>query len=595
MNTKRIGDYGLIGNKRTAALVGVDGSIEWFCYPRFDSPSVFAAILDEERGGRFVLHPTSPCSSTQVYLHGTNILITTFKCETGELTLTDFMPCYEKDDRLVQLNEIHRIAFCAWGEVEVELIFEPRPDYARKTAELGRSEHGISVSGFPIFLSLPPGGDLRLGQSDARAQFRLRKGEEAVFTFRAGNDADVVPLRPGEKLEETARYWKSQAQEGSFYGQWREAILRSYLALHLLIYEPSGAIIAAPTTSLPEAIGGERNWDYRFAWLRDASLTIGAFSAMGHKDEAVGFMGWLSRVCSLRGPEGQTLYGIDRESSLDEHVLEGLSGYRGSKPVRIGNAAYRQRQLDIFGELLDAAWNYLDIRGTVSEGLWLVLQDYANAACRYWKEPDSGIWEMRSPPRHYVHSKLMCWVALNRAIRIARTLGRTQMLPVWERNESEIKQDILARGWKPEARAFTQHYDTFALDSSLLLIPVYGFLPASDSRVMSTVYRIRDELNANGLVMRYDRREVDDGVRDGEGAFLACSLWLVRALVRMDKLEEAVQLYERILACGNHVGLFSEMVDSRTGEQLGNFPLALTHLNVILAGLELDQATLWGW
>ena len=401
--------------------------------------------------------------------------------------------------------------------------------------------------------------------------------------------------RTAQKLADTRKFWESEATGGTFYGLWREAILRSYLALHLLIHEPAGAIIAAPTTSLPEEIRGERNWDYRYAWLRDASLTLSAFSLMGHKDEAVRFMTWLSRVCSISGPAGQTLYGIDFGSPPEEEILGHLRGFQNSRPVRIGNAAYHQRQFDVFGEVLEAAYNYVNIRGSLSRDTWRLLEDYVDSASRNWREPDSGIWEMRGSPYHFVHSKLMCWVALDRGIKIGHSLGYRRKLRRWERTAGSVREDILRRGWRAERQAFTQHYETDALDASVLLMPVYGFLPATDARVVSTVERIREELSSNGLLLRYDQRTVDDGLKGSEGAFLACSAWMVRDLIRLNRLDEAVDLYERILRCGNHVGLFSEMADPRTGEALGNFPLALTHLNVIMAGLELDQAMLWGW
>lgn len=590
-----ISDYGLIGNKLSAALVSTQGSIDWYCPQRFDSPSVFAAILDTG-GGKFRISPLNPFDSRQVYLPNTNILRTSFETETGKVSLTDFMPCYRsRDGRLVQINQIHRLVECSDGKVELEAIFEPRPDYARGSTALTLRKHGILVQNNPEPLALSSSVKFKLQGNAASSRFTLNKGEKAEFVLHFGEPWPPALYNVDGRLEKTKSYWEDEARGGTFYGLWREAILRSYLALHLLIYHPTGAIIAAPTASLPEEIGGGRNWDYRYAWLRDASLTLSAFSLMGHKDEAAGFMNWLSKVCSIRGPEGQTLHSIDFKTPPNEQALDHLSGYRNSRPVRIGNAAYLQHQLDVFGEVLEAAYNYLSIRGYISLSTWRLLEAYVDSAYRHWREPDSGIWEVRSSPSHFIHSKLMCWVAIDRGIKIGEKLGYHKSLKRWEQTAGEIKEDILSRGWNARRGAFTQHYDTEALDANVLLMPVYGFLPASDERMASTIARIQAELSWNGLLRRYDQNQVDDGLMGGEGAFLACSTWLVRNLIRLNKLDEAVQLYERILRQGNHLGLFSEMVNPDTGECLGNFPQALTHLNIIIAGLELNQATLWGW
>jgi GH15 family glucan-1,4-alpha-glucosidase len=366
--------------------------------------------------------------------------------------------------------------------------------------------------------------------------------------------------------------------------------VRSYLALHLLVYSLTGAIVAAPTTSLPEEIGGERNWDYRFTWLRDASLTLNAFSSLGHKEEAIGFMKWLLNVCESCGPKAQILYDIDFGDPLDERILEHLEGYRRSRPVRIGNGAYNQRQLDIFGEMVEAAYNYVKIGGYISSKDWKLLETFVDAACELWSEPDSGIWEVRGGPFHFVHSKVMCWVAVDRGIKLAQSLERNEKVSYWRQTAKDIRSDILTRGWNPKKEAFTQHYDTEALDASALLIPLFGFLPVSDKRIKSTINHATDELSWNGLLRRYRTQETDDGLKGSEGAFLWCTFWLVRNLLRLGKLEDAVKLYERLLGYGNHLGLFSEMVNPVTGEALGNFPQALTHLAVIITGLELTQA-----
>ncbi|MEE8470608.1 MAG: glycoside hydrolase family 15 protein, partial [Dehalococcoidia bacterium] len=431
-----------------------------------------------------------------------------------------------------------------------------------------------------------------INREQAAGSFTLQRGESARFILRYGDDE---PRPPGSyntqgKRERTLAYWRKMAEDCVFSGAWRESIVRSYLVLHLLVYSPTGAIVAAPTTSLPEQIGGGRNWDYRFAWLRDASLTINALFHLGHKEEALGFFNWLVGLCDKCGAKAHILYDIDSEEPLKEQELHHLKGYRGSQPVRIGNDAYGQLQLDVFGEVLEAAHSYLDIAGYMSAHTWELLESFVNAACENWQRPDSGIWEVRGGPHHFVHSKFMCWVAVDRGIKIAEKLGHTENLGRWQKAAKDIREDVLAHGWNPERQAFTQHYDTTALDASNLLMPLFSFLPISDERVISTVERTIEELCWNGLLRRYRTDETDDGLSGSEGAFLWCSFWLVRNLLRMGRLEEARDLYQRLLSYGNHLGLFSEMIDPASGEALGNFPQALTHLAVIITGLELTRA-----
>ncbi|MFC1979916.1 glycoside hydrolase family 15 protein [Chloroflexota bacterium] len=593
MSYKPISDYGIIGNMLSAALVGKDGSIDWCCLPRFDSPSIFASILDDEKGGRFQIKPLSSFEPAQAYMPNTNVLQTTFRTETGTATLTDFMPCYPTSSRrLTPFYKIHRLVGCTEGEVTLEAVFEPRLNYARDETLLSASKYGITVKGETETLILSSNIPFNIDGDRAISQFTLRRGQKADFILHHGSEK---PLPPGiynspDKLKRTAAYWQEQAEGCVFSGPWRAAIVRSYLALHLLVYLPTGAIIAAPTTSLPEEIGGERNWDYRYAWLRDASLTLNAFVSLGHQEEASGFMKWLLKVCSKCGPKTQILYDIDFMDPLDEQILGHFKGYRDSRPVRTGNDAYRQRQLDVFGEVLEAAYNHLNIGGHITRRTWGLLESFVNAACELWQQPDNGIWEIRGGPYHFVHSKLMCWVAVDRGIKISEKLGHRKYLKLWHKTTMDIRDSILTRGWNPQRQAFTQHYDTLALDASNLLIPLFGFLPISDTRVISTIERTTEELGYNGLLRRYKSEETDDGLKGSEGAFLWCSFWLVRNLLRLGKLEEAVALYEKLLGYSNHLGLFSEMVDPHSGEALGNFPQALTHLAVIITGLELTQA-----
>jgi len=590
---KPISDYGIIGNMVSAALIARDSSIDWCCLPRFDSPSIFAAILDDERGGKFGIELNSHFESSQSYLTDTNVLQTVFHTETGTVMLTDFMPCYRGvHGRLAQFNEIHRIAECTHGEVDLNVTFQPKPEYATVDPSLDITKYGVVVTGGRTHVSLSSSVPFKALGDRATATVKLRSGEKAAFLLRYGSDSPLIGVISNSlnKLARTKAYWQQQAESCVFSGPYRDYIARSYLALHLLVYSPTGAIVAAPTTSLPEEIGGERNWDYRFTWLRDASLTLNAFSSLGHKEEAIGFMKWLLNVCDKCGPKAQILYNIDFKDPLDERTLDHLAGYRESRPVRIGNAAYSQRQLDIFGEVLEAAYNYVKIGGYIGNKDWILLETFVDAACELWSEPDSGIWEVRGGPFHFVHSKVMCWVAVDRGIRLAQSLGRTEKVNHWHKTAEDIRNDILNKGWNPEKQAFTQHYDTEALDASALLIPLFGFLPISDKRIKSTINHVAEELNWNGLLRRYRTDETDDGLKGSEGAFLWCTFWMVRNLLGLGRVEEATELYQKLLGYSNHLGLLSEMVDPVSGELLGNFPQALTHLAVIITGLELTDA-----
>ena len=593
MAYKGIGEYGLIGNTYTAALVSNDGSIDWCCLPRFDSPSVFAAILDDEKGGRFHIRPQTPFQSHQAYLPNTNVLQTTFQTDTGTASVIDFMPCYRTSGRrLTQFPEIHRLVDCTVGQVPLEVVFEPKLNYARGDTLISTSKYGVAVRGRAETLALSSIIPFATDGKKAIGSFTLHQGERARFILRYGAEQprspDIYDSR--RRLERTSAYWEGKAEGCVFSGPLREVIVRSYLALHLMVYSPTGAIIAAPTTSLPEQIGGERNWDYRYAWLRDASLTLNALFYLGHIEEALGFFNWLVTLCDKCGAKAQILYDIDYEHPVREQILDHLKGYRNSRPVRIGNDAYTQLQLDVFGEVIEAGYNYLNMGGYISRRTWESLESFVDAACENWRLPDNGIWEVRGGPYHFVHSKLMCWVAVDRGIKIAEELGSRKNLKRWRKVAQDIRDDILAKGWNPEKQAFTQHYDTSALDASNLLMPIFGFLPISDERVNSTIERTMEELGHNGLLRRYRTDETDDGLSGSEGAFLWCSFWLVRNLLRMGRLEDATALYQRLLGYSNHLGLFPEMVDSVSGEALGNFPQALTHLAVITTGLELTRA-----
>jgi GH15 family glucan-1,4-alpha-glucosidase len=586
-----ISDYGIIGNMLSAALVSIEGSIDWYCLPRFDSPSVFAAILDSEKGGTFQIKPVEEFESKQQYEKDTNILQTSYKTGKGSLTVTDFMPCFRnRDGKMEAFTEVHRLIECTKGEVELSVIFAPALDYARGATDVELNRNGVIARNKHHRIVLASDIPFNGGRSKATANFHLRQAEKTVFILAHGGDfpRPVVEYGSREKLEKTRQYWSSLSLGCDISGKWRQHLVRSYLTLHLLIYLPTGAVLAAPTTSLPEAIGGERNWDYRYAWLRDASLALSAFGKLGHREEIEGFMDWLLQIRRKYGDKRQTLYSIDLDAEPKEEILTHLDGYRHSRPVRIGNAAYTQNQLDVFGEVIETAYNFVSMGGHISREEWEVLSEYIDHACRHWPDLDSGIWEIRGELHHYVYSKLMCWVAIDRGRKLADMLGYEGNRDYWDRNWQLVRDNLVRKGWNPRRKAFTQHYDTDALDASNLFISLYDFLPITDERVISNIDEISSELAlGNGLLKRYVS---DDGLRGEEGAFLWCSFWLVRNYIRIGRLDYAETLYNRLLSYGNHLGLFPEMVDPGTGEALGNFPQALTHLAVIVTGLELTQA-----
>ncbi len=590
---KPIGDYGLIGNRRTAALVGMDGSIDWFCPPRFDSPSVFAAILDADKGGRFAINPDGRYTRTQRYLGDTNVLETRFETEEGIATVTDCMPLYQGPDGVLEeLHQIIRRVRCEKGSANLRVMYAPRPDYARAEAQLSHDGGTVVWRDGDIRLTLDSPVPLAAAGGQARGTFSLREGDEALFVLSytdATTTMEQDGLSPQDRLERTIDYWRIKGEEVDCEGPWRSQVARSYLALHLLTHRSTGGIAAAPTTSLPEEIGGVRNWDYRYTWLRDAAFTVEALLSLGHRDEAMFFFQWLGHVCATYGKDIGIMYRVDGADDLEEEELVHLEGYLGSRPVRIGNGAHRQSQHDIYGEVLASA-HLLFSNGTpISDDQWEPLRTLANLAQSTWHEPDSGIWEVRGGPYHFVYSKVTCWVALDRAVALAESTGRAgPEREGWKRTAHAIKEEVLQLGWSDRKQAFVQHYDTDAMDASNLLIPLMGFLPIDDPRVVSTVQRIRQELGPEPLLRRYLTDETDDGLTGNEGAFTLCGFWLVQVISWMGEMDEASRLFWEIIGYANHLGLFSEMIDTDTGVALGNFPQAFTHIGLILAARDCD-------
>ena len=588
-----INHYGVIGDMHSAALVSLDGSIDWLCFPRFDSPSVFAAILDDGTGGRFRIRPVGQFTAMQGYHTATNVLETQFDTASGIATLVDFMPMESDADSC--LHQVVRILRCESGRIEFELEFSPRLDYARSPTTITVNGRSAVARNGEDTLKLV--ADVPLEDSDgaARTTFSLSSGQTVAFVLDWEDDlgSDIRSYDVASRLDETERFWRSVADDLTYDGLWKKLVRRSMLALHLLVYLPSGAVCAAATTSLPEDIGGVRNWDYRFTWPRDAAFTFDILHRLGHTTYTRPFLDWLVPHVGSEGHDIHSLYSIDAKADphgLQETTLDHLEGYRGSRPVRIGNAAYHQFQLDVFGEILLSLASYERAGGEFDETLWQMAVAMVEGAARCWQQPDLGIWEFRTEPRHFTYSKLMCWVALDRGLRLANRLQKPVDFQRWRNCRDAIREQILTEGWSPNRGAFTQYLNGRSLDASLAFLPMVGFLPGNDPRVYSTIEAIWRELGEDGLIRRYIPEEADDGLPGNEGTFTMCSLWLAGALVTAGRLDEAEAIFSKVVEMSNHVGLYSEMLDPVSGEYLGNYPQAFTHIALIHTAKNLDQA-----
>ncbi|GAA2759504.1 glycoside hydrolase family 15 protein [Actinopolymorpha rutila] len=591
-----IADHGVIGDLRTCALVGTDGTIDWYCCPRFDAPSVFAAILDARRGGRFALRPEEPITSKQLYFPDTNILITRFFTAGGVAEIQDFMPIMG-DVREVERHRLVRRVVCTRGSVPFAIEVAPRFDYGREQHKL-RFEGGHAIfEGASLALALSATVQLDQSDQDVTGRFVLGEGETAAFVLDRLTSSivpRVCPTREAETLfRQTVQFWRSWLAQSRYTGRWREVVHRSALVLKLLTYAPSGAIVAAATTSLPERLGGERNWDYRHTWLRDAAFSVYALLRLGFTQEAQAFMGWLGdRLRDQRGPGAeplQIMYGIDGRADLPESELTHLEGYRGSAPVRIGNGAAAQRQLDIYGELIDSVYLYNKYGEPIGIDLWDDLTRTVDWLCEHWDQADEGIWETRGGPKHFTYTRVLSWVAIERAIRIARQRGLPANEVKWARQRDAIYRQVLSNGWSTRRRAFVQHYEDDVLDASLLIMPLVKFVAPTDSRWLATLDAISSDLVSDSLVYRYDPGASPDGLRGCEGTMSLCSFWYVEALARAGRVEDARLAFDKMLTYANHLGLYSEQIGA-TGEQLGNFPQAFTHLALISAAYNLDRA-----
>ncbi len=601
-----IENYGLIGNMQTTALVGMNGSIDWFCFPHFDSPSLFGAILDDEKGGRFQIAPLPHSfKSKQYYWPDTNVLVTRFHTAEGIGRVMDFMPVGVRSSDCVQHGLIRRVQALR-GTVTFRLECRPAFNYARDTHELTvRNRQAHFQSGT---LALRLGATIPLHQTDNRilTEFTLREGEKVEICLQEAEgdvlDHSACPEEHAEELfKQTVDYWRRWLGQCTYTGRWREMVYRSALVLKLLTYQPTGAIVASPTCSLPEEIGGVRNWDYRYTWIRDAAFTIYGLLRIGFTEEAAAFMHWLEARCHELNPDGslQLMYGLDGRHRLSEETLDHLEGYRGSRPVRIGNGAYDQLQLDIYGELLDSVYLFNKYGNPISYDLWTHLRRMINWVCDNWHRTDEGIWEVRGGRQHFVYSKLMCWVALDRGLRLADKRSFPADRERWLKIRDAIYEEIMEKGWDPKQKAFVQRYGSHTLDAANLMMSLVFFVSPTDPRMLRTldaVNRPPEEggLVSNGLVYRYNLGEITDGLDGEEGTFNICTFWLVEAMTRAGqtdkhRLEEARLVFEQMLGYANHVGLFAEETGHH-GEALGNFPQAFTHLALISAAFNLNRA-----
>jgi GH15 family glucan-1,4-alpha-glucosidase len=597
----RISDYGFLSDCHRGALVSPEGSIEWLCLPRFDSPSVFGSLLDRSGGFWRVGPPSLEAPVSRRYEPGTNVLETTWMTGSGWIVVRDALSVgdwrlghdFEPHRRPPSDDEAEHVLIrtieCVQGEVDVEMVCQPAFDYGETRVPWERrGDEGTSAELRHGDMHLILTGDLGLGVDggDARARHRLRAGERC-FTALAWGPEPIPPQSAEEcakRLDRTVDFWRRWLETGHFPDHpWRGSLQRSALALKGLTYAPTGATVAALTTSLPETPGGERNWDYRYTWIRDATFTLWSLHTLGFDYEATDFMGYMADIyrANQEHPGMQIMYGIRGERDLEERTLDHLTGYENASPVRIGNAAVKQRQNDVYGALLDSVYIHTKVQDHLPHELWEALCRQVETAIAVWEKPDQGIWEARGEPKHYVSSKLMCWVAVDRGCRLADRIGDAERLARWSQIHEEIRADILERGVR--RGVFRQHYDTDALDASTLLVPLVRFLPADDERVRATVLAIADELTVEGLVLRYRIEETDDGLEGLEATFLICSFWLVSALSEIGERDRARELCERLLGHAGPLGLYAEELDPRSGRHWGNYPQAFTHLALINA------------
>ncbi len=586
-----IAAYGLMADCTSSALVDRDGSIDWLCLPHYDSPAVFARILDPD-AGHWSIAPAGPSTSERRYLPGTLVVETTLTTPSGIVRITDAMG-FAEGQRAHEVgrdapHEVLRLVEGVSGSVELEMELAPRPEYGLVRPLFRAEPGGGRTFGGPNQIAVAAGVPTEIDDSTMRATFAVARGERVGFALRWASVVSappmaVAPERVAARIDDTVEAWRSwEAEHDVYAGPHRDLVRLSARVLKGLTFRPTGAIVAAPTSSLPEGVGGERNWDYRFAWIRDSSLTLEALYIGACSDEAEEFVSFMTSSAGGRAGEGslQIMYGIRGEHDLSERELGHLRGWRDSRPVRVGNGAWNQTQLDVYGELLNALHVYHERLGALHPEIQAFVADLADTAARRWAEPDSGIWEMRGEPRHHLSSKVLCWVALDRAVKLAPALGEHAKADAWAVERDAVRAAILERGWSEARRAYAQSFGSDGLDAAALLMPIYGFLPATDERMRSTIDAIARELTEGGMVLRYRNAAEGvnaDGLTGEEGTFAVCTFWLVSALAQAGEVERAEELFERLVGAANDLGLLGEEIDT-AGEQLGNFPQAYSHI-----------------
>ncbi len=607
MGYQPIENYGVIGDLHTVALIGMNGSIDWLCFPNFDSPSIFAAMLDDQKGGRFQIAPTADgITFKQLYWPETNVLVTRFLSTSGVGEITDYMPIDDKG-RVEGKHQLVRRVRVVRGSMPFRMVCQPAFNYARDQHKTQLYPEGACFQSPSLQVGLATEVPLKSdGKGAVTAEFTLGEDESAIFLLQAmppgaGCGKPVAESREDELFQGTVNYWRRWLSQCRYKGRWREMVYRSALVLKLLTYHPTGAIVAAPTCSLPESIGGGRNWDYRYTWIRDAAFALYALMRLGFTEEAAKFMHWLEARCHERREDGslQIMYGIDGRHELDEITLDHLEGYRGSRPVRVGNAASNQLQMDIYGELMDSVYLYNKYGSPISYELWVELRELLNWVCDNWRQPDDGVWEVRGGRQHFVYSKLMCWVALDRGLRLADKRSFPADRARWMKTRDAIYEEILEKGWNSKRQSFVQYYGCDCLDASSLIMPLVFFMSPTDPHMLKTIDAInrppdKGGLVSNSLAYRYNTQGGIDGLQGSEGTFNMCTFWLVEALTRAGRedkrrLDQAVLIFDKMLSYSNHLGLYAEETGP-CAEGLGNFPQAFTHVALISAAFNLDRA-----
>ena len=598
----RLSDYALIGNSRAAALVSNTGSVDWCCLPEFDSPAIFAALLDARRGGHFSIAPTQEFSSSQTYLPGSNVVETRFHLPDAEASLLDAFVALteaEKARSLFPDHEILRVLEVLSGEVEFRMEYVPRIFYGKEAAALqDHQKLGIQVlwkEHIYTLLSTLENGSISVSKTrdQAEARFRLRAGERVIFSLSYSSQSPAILPELKEtalkRLQSTTRFWQNWLKQCRYQGVYEQMVKRSALTLKLLAHAPSGAIIAAPTTSLPEELGGERNWDYRYCWLRDASFTTRVLVKLGFEEETHAYMDWILHATRLTQPELQVVYSVFGHSFLKETTLGWLSGFLHSKPVRIGNGAHDQFQLDVYGEVLDAVYEYAPLAKEFARDSRKFLLGLGEIICRQWDQPDNGIWEVRSANTHHTHSKVLAWAGLDRLIKLAEKYHwKEAPLEKYREISLKIRKAVEENGYNEEIGAYTREFNGSTLDASALVFPLVGYCPADSPRMLSTIRQIKAQLTNRNLVYRY--KHVDDGLQGGEGAFGICNCWLAENLALSGDIKEAQTVFEAVLKQASPAGLLAEEFDPETGQLQGNYPQGFTHIGLICAALTLNEA-----